>query len=51
MEMLSNLGLQDIKIRLIPATMAYDLYLSGSKMDMGKFIIIQLGDNLVEDNT
>lgn len=34
MEMLSNLGLQDIKIRLIPATMAYDLYLSGSKMDM-----------------
>lgn len=33
MEMLSNLGLQDIKIRLIPATMAYDLYLSGSKMD------------------
>lgn len=34
MEMLSNLRLQDIKIRLIPATMAYDLYLSGSKMDM-----------------
>ena len=34
MEMLSNLGLQDIKTRLIPATMAYDLYLSGRKMDM-----------------
>jgi len=34
MEMLSNLGLQDIKGRLIPATMAYDLYLSGRKMDI-----------------
>lgn len=34
MEMLSNLGLQDIKTRLIPATMAYDLYLSGRKMDI-----------------
>ena len=34
MEMISNLGLQDIKIRLIPADMAYDLYLSGRKMDI-----------------
>ncbi len=34
MEMLSNLGLQDIKTRLIPATMAYELYLSGRKMDI-----------------
>ena len=34
MEMLSNLGLQDIKTRLVPATMAYDLYLSGRKMDI-----------------
>ena len=34
MEMLSNLGLQDIKIRLIPADMAYDLHLSGRKMDI-----------------
>ena len=34
MEMLSSLGLQDVKTRLIPATMAYDLYLSGRKMDI-----------------
>lgn len=34
MEMLSNIGLQDIKTRLIPANTAYDLYLSGRKMDI-----------------
>ena len=34
MEMLSNLGLQDIKTRLIPTTMAYEFYLSGRKMDI-----------------
>ena len=34
MEMLSNLGLQNIKTRLIPTAMAYDLYLSGRKMDI-----------------
>lgn len=34
MEMLSNLGLQNIKVRFIPATMAYDHYLSGRKMDV-----------------
>lgn len=34
MEILSNLGLQNIKIRLIPADKAYDLYLSGRKMDI-----------------
>ena len=34
MGMLSSLGLQDVKTRLIPATMAYDLYLSGRKMDI-----------------
>ncbi|MDE7183950.1 MAG: LlaJI family restriction endonuclease [Lachnospiraceae bacterium] len=34
MEMLSNLGLQNIKVRFIPATMAYDHYLSGQKMDI-----------------
>ena len=34
MEMLSNLGLQNIKVRFIPATMAYDHYLSGRKMDI-----------------
>ena len=34
MEMLSNLGLQNIKVRFIPATMVYDYYLSGQKMDI-----------------
>ena len=34
LEMLANIGLQDIKTRLIPASMAYDLYLSGRKMDI-----------------
>lgn len=34
MEILSNLGLQNIKTRLIPADKAYDLYLSGGKMDI-----------------
>ena len=49
MEMLSNLGLQDIKTRLIPATMAYELYLSGRKMGYRRFgiIIIQIGVALV----
>ena len=34
MEMLSNLGLQDIRVRFIPATMAYEHYLSSRKMDI-----------------
>lgn len=34
MEILSNLGLQGIKTRLIPADVAYDLYLSGRKIDI-----------------
>lgn len=34
LNMLANLGLQDIKVRFIPAAMAYDLYLSGRKMDI-----------------
>lgn len=34
LEMLANLGLQDIKIRLIPASLVYDLYLSGKKMNI-----------------
>ena len=34
MEILSNLGLQNIKTRLIPADKAYDLYLLGRKMDI-----------------
>lgn len=34
MEMLSNLGLTDIKVRFIPATMAYEHYLSGRKMNI-----------------
>lgn len=35
MEMLSNLGLQNIKVRFLPADMVYDQYLSGRKMDIG----------------
>lgn len=35
MEMLSSLGLQDIKVRFLPADMVYDYYLSGRKMDIG----------------
>ena len=34
MEMLSRLGLQDIKVRFLPAEAAYNHYLSGSKMDI-----------------
>lgn len=34
MEILSNLGLQNIKVRFIPAIMAYDHYLSGRKMNI-----------------
>ena len=35
MEMLSSLGLQNIKVRFLPADMVYDYYLSGRKMDIG----------------
>lgn len=34
LEMLNNLELQNIKVRFIPATMAYDLYLSERKMNI-----------------
>lgn len=34
LEMLENLGLQNIKVRFIPAVMVYDLYLSGRKMNI-----------------
>lgn len=34
MQIFADLGLQNIKIRFIPATMAYDHYLSGRKMDI-----------------
>lgn len=33
MKMLSDLGLQDIKVRFLPADMVYEHYLSGRKMD------------------
>ncbi len=36
MNMLSELGLQDIEIRFIPAAKAYDTYLSGGKMNISK---------------
>lgn len=35
MEMLSSLGLQNIKVRFVPADMVFDHYLSGRKMDIG----------------
>lgn len=34
MNIFSNLGLQDIEIRYIPATIAYEHYLSGKTMDL-----------------
>lgn len=34
MKMLSDLGLQNIKVRFIPATMVYEHYLSGRKLDI-----------------
>lgn len=34
LEMLENLGLQNIKIRFIPTSLAYELYLSEKKMDI-----------------
>lgn len=34
MEMLSDLGLQDIQVRNLPANMAFEHYLSGRKMDL-----------------
>lgn len=34
MEMLSELGLQSIKVRFVPATIVYEHYLSGRKLDI-----------------
>ena len=34
MKMLSSIGLQNIKVRFLPAYMAYEYYLSGKKMDI-----------------
>lgn len=36
MDMLSNLGLQNVKVRFLPADIAYDHYLSERKMDISK---------------
>lgn len=36
MQMLSDLGLQNIKVRLLPAETVYEHYLSGRKMDISK---------------
>ena len=35
MNILSALGLENIKVRLLPAKLAYELYISGDKMDIG----------------
>lgn len=34
LDMLSGLGLEDIQIRLIPADMLFNFYLSGKKMEI-----------------
>ena len=34
MKMFSNLGLENIKVRCIPANIAYDYYLLGKKLDI-----------------
>ena len=34
MEMLSSLGLQNIEVRFLPASMAYKYYLSGRKLNI-----------------
>ena len=34
LQMLSKLGLESIKVRFLPATMAYENYLSGRKFDL-----------------
>ena len=36
LDMLSNLGLEDIQIRLIPAEMLFNCYLSRKKIDIEK---------------
>ena len=36
MQMLADLGLQNIKVRFLPADMAYEHYLSGRKMEISK---------------
>lgn len=35
MEMLTSLGLQNIKVRFLPAKKVYEYYLLGKKMEMG----------------
>ncbi len=39
MDMFAGLGLQNIKVRLIPARMAYGHYLSGRKMDISMLML------------
>lgn len=35
LQMLASLGLQDISVRLLPASLAYECYLTGQKLDLG----------------
>lgn len=39
LSMLSNLGLQDIQVRLVPAETMYQLYLKNAKMDIRKLLL------------
>ena len=36
MNMFASMGLQDINVRYIPASRAYELYLSGNKFDINE---------------
>lgn len=40
LEILANLGLQDIKVRFLPASMAYDLFLSEKKLNLDRLKIL-----------
>jgi hypothetical protein len=39
LEMLSNIELQNIQVRFLPAEQAYSDYLSGKKMDIGELLL------------
>ena len=47
--MLENLGLQNIKIRFIPATLAYNLYLSKKKMGIEELKLCWIGRMWMEE--
>lgn len=38
LQMLHNLGLQNILVRLVPAVMFYELYLSGKRINVNRIL-------------